>query len=389
MFRESWRLMRDHFWTADMSGHDWNALWETYHPLVEQVGSRAELSDLVWAMQGSLGTSHAYEMGGDYRPHQRYKIGKLGATLRWSEAGGYEITHIINGEPGDPKRHSPLKAPGVGIRTGDRILSVDGVPTSQKQPMGALLIQLADKLTTLEIARDDAKPRTVVVRCLSDDNGLRYRDWVLENRARVHAETGGRIGYVHIPNMGPTGYAEFHRDYLSESHREGLIVDVRFNGGGHVSQLILEKLARRRVGYSVPRWGSARPYPAHSVLGPMVCLTNEMAGSDGDIFSHSWKLLELGPLVGTRTWGGVIGIWPRHQLVDKGVSTQPEFSYWFSDVKWEVENHGTTPDLEVDITPADFRHQRDPQLAKGIALATDRLDEVPQPDFANRPHLSR
>jgi len=389
MFRETWRLMRDHFWSEDMSGHDWDALWELYSPLVREVGSRAELSDLVWAMQGCLGTSHAYEMGGDYRPRHQYKIGKLGADLRWSEAGGYEIVRLIRGEPGDPKRYSPLLAPGVGAREGDRIVAVDGTATTETEPVGALLVHRADQLATLTLARDGATPHDVVVHCLTDDRPLRYRDWVLTNRRRVHAATEGRIGYVHIPNMGPTGFAEFHRDYLSESHRDGLIVDVRFNGGGHVSQLILEKLARRRVGYSVPRWGSPRPYPAHSVLGPMVCLTNEMAGSDGDIFSHSWKLLELGPLIGTRTWGGVIGIWPRHLLVDKGVSTQPEFSYWFSDVKWGIENHGTEPDIELDVTPADYRDSRDPQLARGIELAEEQLDGLARPAFDDRPNLGR
>ncbi len=390
MFRETWRLMRDHFWTEGMSGHDWDALWREYEPLVHRVGSRGELSDLVWAMQGSLGTSHAYEMGGDYRSAPRYKVGKLGADLSWhAKRGGYEITGLIRGEPGDPKRFSPLLAPGVNIKIGDRIVAVDGVRATQDQPVGALLTNQAERLVALTVVRGKSKAREVVVRPLADEQPLRYRDWVLRNRARVHEATDGKVGYVHVPNMGPTGYAEFHRDYLSESHRTGLLVDVRFNGGGHVSQLILEKLARRRVGYSISRWGDARPYPGHSVLGPMVCLTNEMAGSDGDIFSHSWKMLGLGPLVGMRTWGGVIGIWPRHLLVDKGVSTQPEFGYWFGDVKWDVENHGTEPDIEVDIKPQDYATGADPQLECGIELVSAKLEGVSMPDFDGRPDLSR
>jgi len=389
MFRETWRLMRDHFWNEDMSGHDWDALWDLYSPLIDKVGSRGELSDLVWAMQGSLGTSHAYEMGGDYRASRRYKIGKLGADLRWSSKGGYEITRFIRGEPGDPKRFSPLLAPGINVRVGDRIVAIDGVKTTESEPVGALLANQGDRLLSLRVVRGKGKARDVVVRPITDEQPLRYRDWVLTNRARVHEATNGRVGYVHVPNMGPTGYAEFHRDYLSESHRDGLVVDVRFNGGGHVSQLILEKLARKRLGYSVSRWGDPRAYPGHSVLGPMVCLTNEMAGSDGDIFSHSWKLLELGPLVGMRTWGGVIGIWPRHLLVDKGVSTQPEFSYWFSDVKWDVENRGTEPDIEVDIAPHDHAAGRDPQLEKGIELIAAQMDGVALPAFDQRPDLSR
>ena len=165
--------------------------------------------------------------------------------------------------------------------------------------------------------------------------------------------TDGRIGYLHIPDMGPQGYAEFHRGFLAEVTRDGLIVDVRYNGGGHVSQLLLEKLARRRIGYDKSRWGGMSPYPSESVGGPVVALTNEHAGSDGDIFCHSFKLLKLGPLIGKRTWGGVIGISPRNPLVDGTITTQPEFSFWFEDVGWTVENYGTDPDIEVDMTPQD------------------------------------
>jgi len=169
-----------------------------------------------------------------------------------------------------------------------------------------------------------------------------------------------------------------------------LIVDVRFNRGGHVSQLLLEKLARRRVGYDQPRYGSAHPYPYHSVLGPMVALTNEYAGSDGDIFSHVFKLMGLGPLIGKRTWGGVVGIWPRHSLVDGTTTTQPEFSFWFEDVGWDVENYGTDPDIEVDIKPQDFAAGKDPQLARGLKEIQKRLAENPPvvPNFGPRPSLS-
>ena len=208
------------------------------------------------------------------------------------------------------------------------------------------------------------------------------------NRRHVHEATEGRVGYVHIPDMGPRGYAEFHRGYLAEVERDALIVDVRYNGGGHVSALILEKLARRRLGYDVTRWGGATPYPTESVGGPLVAITNEYAGSDGDIFSHSFKLMKLGPLIGKRTWGGVIGIWPRHALVDGTITTQPEFSFWFEDVGWNVENYGTEPDIEVDITPQDYREGRDPQLERAIQEILRLLEEkppLPIPDVSQRP----
>jgi tricorn protease len=189
--------------------------------------------------------------------------------------------------------------------------------------------------------------------------------------------------------MGPIGYAEFHRYFMSEVDRDGLIIDVRFNGGGHVSQLLLEKLLRRRVGYDANRWGQPEPYPADAPMGPMVALTNEYAGSDGDIFSHCFKLYGLGPLIGKRTWGGVVGIWPRHFLVDGTVTTQPEFAFHFDDVGWGVENYGTDPDIEVDIRPQDHAAGRDPQMERAISEVEKlmRRQRPHRPEFRRRPAL--
>jgi tricorn protease len=216
--------------------------------------------------------------------------------------------------------------------------------------------------------------RSVTVRTIADEGEARYRRWVETNRRTVHEGSGGRVGYVHVPDMGAVGYAEFHRGYLAEVDRDALIVDVRYNGGGHVSQLILEKLARRRLGYDLSRWGGLVPYPVESVSGPLVALTNEHAGSDGDVFCHSFKMMRLGPLVGKRTWGGVVGVSPRYALVDGTVTTQPEYGFWFEDVGWNVENYGTDPDIEVDITPQDYREGRDPQLARAVAEAMHMLE---------------
>ena len=189
--------------------------------------------------------------------------------------------------------------------------------------------------------------------------------------------------------MGPYGFAQFHRYFLTELDYDGLIVDVRFNGGGHVSSLILSKLARKRIGYDLTRWMGQEPYPRDSVAGPMIALTNENAGSDGDIFSHSFKLMGLGKLIGRRTWGGVIGIWPRNALVDGTLTTQPEFSFWFKDVGWGVENYGTDVDIEVEITPKDFAKGIDSQLNRGIKEILNELKKKPiiKPTFDNKPNL--
>jgi tricorn protease len=278
----------------------------------------------------------------------------------------------------------------LGIKEGDFILSVGGRRATKEISLDELLINQsgADVMLTMKFAADGSR-KAVPVRSLRSERYLRYRNWVEANRKYVHEKTDGRIGYLHIPDMGAWGFAEFHRNFLSEIHREGLLVDVRFNRGGHVSPLLLEKLARRRVGYDVSRWGQPMPYPPESVAGPMLALTNQFAGSDGDIFSHCFKLYGLGPLVGKRTWGGVIGIWPRHRLVDGTVTTQPEFSFWFTDVGWKVENYGTDPDVEVDIAPQDYKAGRDPQLDKSLELLMEQLHQKPfkLPPFDQRPDL--
>jgi len=392
MFREAWRLQRDHFWAANMSSVDWELVFKRYYPLIDRVASRAEFSDLLWEMQGELGTSHAYELGGDYRAAPRYHQGFLGADFEYHPGtDGYRIAHIVQGDPWQNRSTSPLSQVGINVVEGDILLAINGGRLNRTLlPEQALINQAHTEVQLTVISPENVtEPRTVLVTTLANEMRARYREWVETNRARVHRQTDGRVGYVHVPDMGAYGYAEFHRYYLSESEREGLIVDVRFNGGGNVSQLLLEKLARRRVGYDKPRYGTVTPYPFHSVLGPIVAITNEFAGSDGDIFSHVFKLLNIGPLIGKRTWGGVIGIWPRHSLVDGTTTTQPEFSFWFEDVGWAVENYGTEPDIEVDITPQDYAKNRDPQLDRALAEITRLLAQNPPaiPDFGALPQL--
>ncbi|GII97439.1 S41 family peptidase [Sinosporangium siamense] len=386
MFREAWRLQREHFWAEDMAGIDWDGVYERYLPLVTRVTTRGELSDLLWELLGELGTSHAYESGGEYRPRPHYHQGKLGVDWRY-EDGLHIVDRIVEGDRWDPEATSPLNRPGVDVRPGDAVLSVDGRPVGADVSPDELLVNLAGQEVLLTVARG-GETRTVTVRAIGDEQPGRYRDWVDANRARCRDRSGGRVGYIHVPDMGPDGYAEFQRGFLTEYDREALIVDVRYNRGGHVSALLLQKLSRRRLGYDHPRWGVPEPYPPESPRGPMVAVTNEWAGSDGDIFSHTFKLLRLGPLVGKRTWGGVIGIWPRHQLADGTVTTQPEFSFAFDDVGWRLENYGTDPDVEVDITPQDYARGVDTQLETAIDLALDLLSRHPAhtPDPSARPH---
>lgn len=378
MFREAWRLQREQFWVEDLSGVDWNAAYKRYSPLVELVTTRSEFSDLLWELQGELGTSHAYEIGGEYRPGPDYKQGFLGVDWEWDAfARAYKVGRAIRGDSWDVSASCPLSAPGIDVGPGDFVLAINGQPLGANITPGELLVNQADNEVLITVRRGDGEPRTVSVKAIADERLARYRDWVEDNRAKVSTATGGRVGYVHIPDMGPNGFAEFHRSYLAEFDRDALIIDVRFNGGGHVSNLLLEKLARRRIAYSFGRWAAPNPYPREAPTGPMVALTNEMAGSDGDIFSHSFKLMKLGPLVGKRTWGGVIGISPKHRLADGTITTQPEFSFSFDDVGWGVENYGTDPDEDVDNAPQDYARGADPQLERGIALVLEILEKTP------------
>jgi tricorn protease len=394
MFQEAWRLQREQFWTDDLSGIDWAEVRARYLPLVDRVTTRSEFSDLIWEVQGELGTSHAYEMGGEYRPGPDYRQGFLGADWEFdSEAGAYRVARLVHGDPWDPDVTSPLLTPGVNVGVGDLLLAIDGQPLGPSVSPAQRLVNLAgnEVLLTVRGAASRAEPRTVTVRALSDERPARYRDWVDRNRRLVHQATDGRVGYIHIPDMGPEGFAEFHRGFLVEFDHDGLIVDVRVNGGGHVSSLLLEKLARKRVGYDFPRWAAPQAYPDESPAGPLVCVTNELAGSDGDIFSHTFKQLKLGPLVGKRTWGGVIGISPRHRLADGTVTTQPEYSFFFDDVGWGVENYGTEPDVEVDNAPQDYARGADPQLERAITIVLALLDAHPphRPRLVDRPRLAR
>ncbi len=393
MFREAWRLQREFFWNENMSGVDWQKVYARYYPQLDRVATRSEFSDLIWEMQGELGTSHAYEIGGDYRYTATYTIGRLGADLEYGAADQrYILKKIYRGDVWMKDCSSPLCAPGLNLNEGDALLAIGGVRLGAAVTPGHLLANQAgqDVVLTVQAPVPGSAPRQVTVKALHNEYILRYRDWVERNLKLVEEKTGGKVGYLHIPDMGTRGLIEFHRYYLAQTGKQGLIVDVRYNGGGNVSFMLLEKLLRRPIGYDVKRWGTAEPYPQHAMRGPIVALTNEFAGSDGDIFCHSFKLLKVGPLIGKRTWGGVIGIDMKYTLADGGRTTQPQYSFWFMDVEWRVENYGVDPDIVVDFDPAAHVRGEDPQLERGIAEALRLLEaeKTDLPKFENRPLLA-
>lgn len=398
-FDETWRLQRDFFWADDMGGLDWPAIRDRYRPLVERLGSHDDLVDVLWEVHGELGTSHAYVTPLLFGEPGTGAQGFLGAELAPS-AGGWVVQRIFAGESSDPQAVSPLTAPGVAVAVGDIIAAVDGVPVPLAHGPAVLLTGAAGKTVELTVARpagkdgDDGESsvRRVAVVPLRSEERLRYQNWVNANRAIVHQASEGTFGYLHVPDMVARGWAQLHRDLDRETARNGLIVDLRRNRGGHTSQLVAELIGRKVTAWSFPRGEQPGTYPAHAPRGPVVILTDEFAGSDGDIITQVAKLRGIGPVVGTRTWGGVVGIDGRFSLADGTAVTQPRYAFWMTGgVEWGVENYGVDPDIEVPFPPHAYAAGEDPQLEQGVAILREMISElrtdVP-PVRTNHPRLS-
>ncbi|MDQ8701023.1 PDZ domain-containing protein [Streptomyces sp. LHD-70] len=378
MFDETGRLMRDHFWRADMGGVDWEAVRARYRPVVDRLATHDDLVDLLYELHGELGTSHAYVSGPGGYGGSDTRQGLLGADISRHEDGSWRVDRVLASETSDPHARSPLAAPGVAVRPGDALLAVDGRPVDPVTGPGPLLVGAAGRPVELTISPSGGgDPRHAVVVPIDDEEPLRYHAWVADRRAYVHEQSQGRLGYLHVPDMQAPGWAQIHRDLRVEVAKEGLIVDVRENRGGHTSQLVVEKLARRIVGWDLPRGQAASSYPLDAPRGPVVAVANEFSGSDGDIVNAAIKALGIGPVVGTRTWGGVVGIDSRYRLVDGTLVTQPKYAIWLEGYGWSVENHGVDPDVEVVTAPQDYASGRDPQLDEAVRMALAALSENP------------
>ncbi|MGW3952757.1 S41 family peptidase [Streptomyces sp. NPDC004752] len=377
MYDEAGRIMRDQFWRPDLGGVDWAGVLDRYRPVLARIATHDDLVDLLWEVQGELGASHAYVVPrGGYGSGARQ--GLLGADISRHPDGGWRIDRILPAETSDPRARSPLAAPGVAVRAGDAIVAVGGRPVDPVAGPGPLLVGTAGHPVELTVSpAGGGDPRHTVVVPLDDEEPLRYHAWVADRRAYVHERSGGRLGYLHVPDMQAPGWAQIHRDLRIEVAREGLVVDVRENRGGHTSQLVVEKLARRIVGWDMPRGMRPVSYPSDAPRGPVVAVANEFSGSDGDIVNAAIKALGIGPVVGTRTWGGVIGIDNRYRLVDGTRITQPKYAMWLEGYEWGVENHGVDPDVEVVQRPQDWAADRDAQLDEAVALALAALESTP------------
>lgn len=381
IFDEVWRRFRDYFYAANMHGYDWAALRERYRPLVEHVAHRSDLNYVLGELIGELNVSHAYVAGGLWQAPERPDAALLGATFELDEKIGlYRITRILAGHNEEPKYRSPLTEVGVDVSPGEYLLAVDGEPLRAPDNPYRLLANKGGRTLRLTIAStsDAQTSREVEVRGVGSEQDLWYLDMVLRRRALVAELSDGRLGYVHVPNMGAEGIAEFIKWYYGQIRKQGLVVDVRNNGGGNVSQMLIERLGRRLLGSDFSRNSEyTSSYPDATFTGPMVCLLNENSASDGDIFPWMFRNAGLGPLIGKRSWGGVVGITDHGPLIDGGSVNVPEFGYADANGEWSVEGIGVVPDIEVDNDPASVLAGRDPQLERGVRELLDRLAEDP------------
>lgn len=393
-YAEAGRIIRAYFWEPHMCGIDWETVLEQYRPLVERVASPDEFADLLREVLGELGTSHAYVSAArrnEGPPHYQRRQGLLGANFVRRD-GSWMVKRILPGDSSDSKARSPLA--GTGIREGAVLTHVDGRPVDPLTGPYPLLAGAGGSTVELTFtpAEGEGRSRRVAVVPLVDERPLRYQDWVAKRREVVRELSGGRCGYLHIPDMGGSGWAQFNRDLRMEVSRPALIVDVRGNAGGHISELVVEKLTRTILGWDLTRNAQPVSYASNAPRGPVVALADEATSSDGDMITAAFKLLKLGPVVGQRTWGGVVGMTGRHRLGDGTVITVPMNAAWFDAYGWSVENHGVTPDLEILRTPLDWAEGRHAQLDDAVRLALDLLTTHPAavpPDHSHVPDRTR
>ncbi|ARQ70235.1 S41 family peptidase [Streptomyces marincola] len=392
-FDEAGRIVRDYFWEPGMCGVDWSGVLDQYRPLVERVASPDEFADLLAETLGELGTSHAYvapARRNEGPPHYQRAQGLLGVNFARAKDGGWQLARVLPGDSSDSRARSPLA--GSGVREGAVLTHVGGRPVDPVAGPWPLLAGTGGTSVELAFAEEGGRRRRVAVVPLVDDRSLRYQDWVARRRDVVRELSGGRCGYVHIPDMGGSGWAQFNRDLRLEFSREALIVDVRGNAGGHISELVIEKLTRTILGWDLTRDAQPVSYASNAPRGPVVAVADEATSSDGDMISAAFRLLGIGPVVGCRTWGGVVGMTGQHELGDGTYITVPMNAAWFDAYGWDVENHGVVPDIEALRTPVDWAEGRPVVLQTAVRVALDLLERHPAsvpPGYRDLPHRGR
>lgn len=380
MFDEGWRNQRDYLYVKNMQGADWGKVKQMYGALLPYVAHRDDLNYLLDEMQAELAVGHSFVRGGDMPPVPTSTVGMLGADFT-IDGGRYRISKIYTGESWNPDLRAPLSAPGVDVRIGDYVLAVNGVELRAPDNIDRLLDGTANRQTVLTL---NAQPtpqgaRQVTVIPVANEQGLRARAWIEHNRHLVDSLSHGQLAYVYLPNTAQGGYTNFNRDYFAQQDRQGVILDERYNGGGNIADYIVDFLQRDFDGYFNNAAGDHQlsTSPMAGIWGPKVMVINEMAGSGGDAMPYMFKSRKIGPLVGMRTWGGLVGIWDAPPLADGGTMTAPRGGFISRAGKWAVENEGVAPDIEVENFPKDVVAGHDPQLERAVQEALRLLKEKP------------
>jgi tricorn protease len=382
IFDEVWRRYRDFFYVPNMHGYDWKAIGERYRALLPYVAHRSDLNYVLGEMVSELNVGHAYIEGGDYEIPPRPKVGLPGARFELDEAAGrYRIARILSGQNEEELYRAPLTEVGVDAKVGDYVLEIDGVELKPDEDPYRSLRYKTDPVTlTLNAKPTLEGARKTTYRPIASEESLLYLEFVTAARAKVAEATKGRAGYIHLPDMGGPGAYEFLKWFYPEAVKEGLVVDVRSNGGGNISQWVIERLSRKLLGTRFDRIDSLPgTYPEVVVRGAKVCILNETSASDGDIFPYMFRQAGLGPLVGKRSWGGVVGITGRGPLLDGGRVFVPEDGTNDVNGNWVIEGHGVDPDVVVENDPRSVIAGRDPQLERAVAELVKLMDAKPVP----------
>lgn len=376
IFNESWRQMKYFFYVPNMHGVDWEAMKKRYEPLAKAVKHRADLTYVLGEMIGELNIGHTYVGGGDFPQAERVDVGTLGAQFERDEKSEtYKIKKILKGQNWDRSLRSPLTEIGVNVKEGDYVLAVNSRPTNTMADIYEALFNTVGKQVTLKVNSlpEEKGSREAVVIPIRDELPLYYYNWVQGNIDKVNKATGGKVGYIHVPDMGVRGLNEFVKSFYPQLRKKALIIDVRGNGGGNVSPMIIERLRREIAMIDMSRDTIPRPEPYEVILGPKVCLIDEFSASDGDIFPYRFKKYSLGKLIGKRTWGGVVGIRGSLPFIDGGYLMKPEFASYSVEGEWIIEGRGVEPDIYVDNDPAKEFAGIDEQLNKAIEVILEEL----------------
>jgi tricorn protease len=377
IFGEVWRRYRDFFYVPNMHGYDWEALRKQYEPLLKHVAHRSDLNYVISEMISKLTVQHAYIEGGDFNIPPRPRAALPGARFALDrETGRYQITRIFQGQNEEEIYRSPLTEIGVDVKAGDYVLAINGEELKPDDDPYRLLRNKADAPVQLTINNKPAMEgaRVVSYRPVTDEQNLIYLDWVTGNMAMVDRLSGGKLGYIHIPDMGANGIREFIKWYYPQLSKEGLVVDARANGGGNVSRMLIERLRRKLLAAQFSRTNEfPNTYPDGVFVGPMACVLNENSASDGDIFPAMFREAGLGPLIGKRSWGGVVGITNRGTLIDGGLVNVPEFGFVSAKGEWVIEGYGVDPDIEIENDPKSVIQGKDPQLERAVTEVMNKL----------------